>query len=461
MKAIFAVAAFTLAAFRFSLATSVSMTNAAATLSGTYSQDFNTLASSGSAPWENGVSLAGWQAQATRPVTNYIASSGSATASSLYSFGNTSDRAFGSIGGGDPDNFFWGIILRNDTGLIITNIALSFRGEQWRVANTTFQSVAFSYRVSDTQPAILTDPGYVRVTQIDFISPATNQSASACDGNATAYSQSLAHSWSVSIPPNAFLALRWSDPNHVGTDHGLAIDDLAVAWFGAEGSAPAPAIAIGRCGAREDFYDVTDGLPYGWRITTSATVRTTGSYGHAVLFVTAIDGTSLSASETGGSYSFSASGDANDRAIGGLSSSTKAKTVTLFARCRNATSSSICAWDVSYVIEKYRNGSNAAGFEILLLTSADGESWTAVPDSGYTFGADGANTGFDPAPEPVIPRTRALTVRTAPVPPNGVFYLAWRYSVATGATTSNAQALGIDDIFIKPVFPAGTVLVLR
>ncbi len=460
MRAIFiAVAAFTLAAVHFTRAAFVSMTNAAATRSGAYSQDFNTLASSDSAPWENGVTLAGWQAQAAKPVTNYNASSGTRTASGLYSFGSTSDRALGSIGGSDPDYFFWGVILRNDTGLVITNIALSFRGEQWRVANTALQAVAFSYRVSDTQPATLTDPGYVRVVQIDFVSPATNQSASACDGNAAAYSQSLAHSWSVNIPPNAFLALRWSDPNHVGTDHGLAIDDLAVAWFGAEGSVPAPAVAIGRCGARENFYDVTDGLPYGWRVAASSSVRVTGSYGQAGLFVTAIGGTSLSANTTGSSYSFSASGDDNDRAIGGLSSSDKAKTVTLFAKCRNATPSPICAWEVSYAIEKYRNGSNAAGFEILLLTSADGESWASVPDSGYTFGADGANTGFNPAPGPVIPR--ALTVRTAPVQPNGVFYLAWRYSVASGTTTSNAQALGIDDIFIKPIFPAGTVLVLR
>ena len=47
---------------------------------------------------------------------------------------------------------------------------------------------------------------------------------------------------------------------------------------------------------------------------------------------------------------------------------------------------------------------------------------------------------------PVTNQTLAVTI-----PDTGNFYLAWNYSVSTGATTTNGQALAIDDISILGV----------
>ena len=76
-----------------------------------------------------------------------------------------------------------------------------------------------------------------------------------------------------------------------------------------------------------------------------------------------------------------------------------------------------------------------------------------------SFAADANNNGFATAPgvtSPVTNQTLAVTIA------NGSnFYLAWNYSVASGTTTTNAQALAIDDISIlgvanTPTSPSAT-----
>ena len=59
------------------------------------------------------------------------------------------------------------------------------------------------------------------------------------------------------------------------------------------------------------------------------------------------------------------------------------------------------------------------------------------------------NSGYNPAPgatSPVTNQTLAVTI-----PDTSNFYLAWNYSVSTGTTTTNGQALAIDDISILGV----------
>src|SRR4029079_14525213 len=76
-------------------------------------------------------------------------------------------------------------------------------------------------------------------------------------------------------------------------------------------------------------------------------------------------------------------------------------------------------------------------------------NWTpAGPDFLTAFPADAANTGFATAPGVTVPVTHSLDVG---IPSGANFYLAWNYSVATGSTTTNAQALAIDDVNITGV----------
>src|SRR5688572_4974003 len=78
---------------------SVWTTNAQISLSaGTYSQDFNTLVSSGT----SSTIPTGWLflENGSNANTTYAAGTGSGTAGDTYSFGTTSDRAFGGLQSG-------------------------------------------------------------------------------------------------------------------------------------------------------------------------------------------------------------------------------------------------------------------------------------------------------------------------------------------------------------------------
>ena len=125
--------------------------------SGSYSQDFNTLATSGTSnPWTDNATLPGWYASKTAAgaVTTY--SAGNTTTGNLYSYGvagvsNLSDRALGSLASGTPGDFAYGVRFINDTATPQTNILISYIGEQWRAgANAAANALAFSYRVSNS-----------------------------------------------------------------------------------------------------------------------------------------------------------------------------------------------------------------------------------------------------------------------------------------------------------------------
>ena len=104
---------------------------------GTYSQNFDSLANSGTGiAWTNNLTLPGWYAsKSTTPhdVTTYNAGIGSSTAGALYSFGGSgsAERALGSLGSGGPGDLAYGIRFTNDTGFAQTNFLVSYTGENF------------------------------------------------------------------------------------------------------------------------------------------------------------------------------------------------------------------------------------------------------------------------------------------------------------------------------------------
>ena len=78
--------------------------------------------------------------------------------------------------------------------------------------------------------------------------------------------------------------------------------------------------------------------------------------------------------------------------------------------------------------------------------STDGNTWTTAGNDFLTsFAADASNNGYASAPGATVAVAKTLSVS---VPVSGNLYLAWNYSVSSGTTNSNAQALGIDDVSI-------------
>jgi hypothetical protein len=434
---------------------------------GSYTQRFDTLVSSGSAPWTNDVNLAGWYADrsGSGTVTDYTAFDGDNNSGGFYSYGveAATDRALGSLGSASAGHLWWGIALRAGASQTVTNLTVSFVGEQWRNSTASAQAITSAYFVATSVP-VVSGSGYTTVPALTFTSPVTGgTTAIPLDGNQAANRTAVTASFAVNVPTNQYVMLRWYDPDHTGSDHGLAIDDVVVSWRAGTAPTLPSVLSVPPNGARENFDTIgtsaTAPLPAAWRVDNPGTVRTVGSYAAATDRTSLLAGNSMSTEAGNGIYNFGAglAASAGDRAVGGLSSSSASKSVNLYVKLRNDTGQPVGRWRVRYHVEKYRNGSNAAGFSVQLHTSTDGTTWTALARGATTFAVDKDNSGFANAPGVTVAEEKIVSLA---VPPDGIFFLAWNYSVTSGTTTSNAQALGVDDAEISPWQPA-TVLILR
>ena len=206
----------------------------------------------------------------------------------------------------------------------------------------------------------------------------------------------------------------------------------------------------------------TAALPADFKVDNPSTVRTVGTFAAAASATQRVGGASLATNAANGIYNFGAGSTTTgaDRAVGFLSSGTATASGNLYAQLVNATGAAFSGLRISYNVEKYRSGSNAAGFRIQMFYSTDGSAWTtAGADFLTSFGADANNNGFATAPG----ATAAVSNKTlnAAIANGATFYLAWNYSVASGSTTTNGQALAVDDISIEgiplgPTSPTGT-----
>ncbi len=182
--------------------------------------------------------------------------------------------------------------------------------------------------------------------------------------------------------------------------------------------------------------------------STSTDVRKVGTFAAAGTQTVRLGGANLSTSAANGIYNFGAgttSSGGTDRAIGFLASGTATASGNLYAHLLNSSGGSLSGLQISYNVEKYRGGSNAQGFRIQMYYSTDGDTWTSAGNDFLTaFAADANNNGFATAPGVTVPVTgKTLSVV---IPAGAELYLAWNYSVTSGTTVTNAQALAVDDI---------------
>jgi endonuclease/exonuclease/phosphatase family metal-dependent hydrolase len=212
---------------------------------GTYSQNFDSLASSGTVNWTNNVTLAGWYAsKGSADASTYIANAGTTVNGSIYSFGTNgvnplSDRALGSVAASSTA-YAYGVRFTNDTGLAQSNITISYTGEQWRNANNTgavTNILSFSYRLTNsplTNADAINSQTWTSVNALDFSSPIVNVggSGTGLDGNAAPNRQIFTNIvlTGVIVPPGQELFLRWRDPDDSGSDAGMSVDDLTVTF---------------------------------------------------------------------------------------------------------------------------------------------------------------------------------------------------------------------------------------
>ncbi|MBI5385470.1 MAG: hypothetical protein HZA90_12395 [Verrucomicrobia bacterium] len=251
---------------------------------GVYSQNFNSLAASGTAnTWANNVTLPGWQAvrQFNVAVTAYRAGTGSDNAGAIYSYGvaGSSDRALGSVASGSTSNLAYAVYFLNDTGAAQSGIKVSYVGEQWRNGgNTAQQQIFCDYQVSATAPALDADIGgaWQAFPTLDCFGPTFSATATALLGNDPTNQVAFTdvELTGVTVPAGQVLVLRWLDFNDAGNDHGLALDDLTVTFPGVSVVTNPPAIAAepqsrtnnaGTAAAFSVTVTGTEPLSYQWR----------------------------------------------------------------------------------------------------------------------------------------------------------------------------------------------------
>jgi hypothetical protein len=190
----------------------------------TYSQNFDTLASSGTsqslpagfqiAEGDTGGAADGF----------YAAGTGSSNAGNTYSFGTTvADRALGSLTSGSVTPTWFGGIFTNGLGSTITGLTFTYDGEQWRAGTAASDVLNFQYSLDATE---VNNGTWTDINSLDFAALILAGNT-ALDGNLAANRSNLSGSVSgLSIAQGQKFGFRWVDVDVTGSDHGLAIDNF-------------------------------------------------------------------------------------------------------------------------------------------------------------------------------------------------------------------------------------------
>ncbi len=227
------------------IATLMAVENSQAQVSftGSYSQNFDSLANTGTtATWANNSTIAGWYlfGYAGTTVPTYRPGNGGDNTGSFYSFGATSstDRA---LGGAASSGTYFGnpgpasgtvagyiaVAFENDSGNALSDFTISFDGEQWRNGgNASAQTMTLQYGFGSSFSSVSTwiTPG----GGFNWASPVTGATAGAVDGNGAGLVTGVGGSVTgLTWNSGDTLWVRWIENNDAGNDHGLAIDDLS------------------------------------------------------------------------------------------------------------------------------------------------------------------------------------------------------------------------------------------
>jgi hypothetical protein len=221
------------------------------THSTSYIQDFNTLPSA-AGEYEWGVTAFmpdGWSVQRSVQNNVIVANNGSSNKGDLYSYGNTgsTDRALGALTASKSGEVTYNLLLQNISGRTITELDISYVAEQWRCGsvNTDVQRLHFTYAIAEYPSSFnltvkLNTPGWTTVPSMQFNSPVIKSTAGPVNGNLPQNRKELSYTLPEPIPDRYYVMLRWYDPNELEQDHGLAIDDVKVAWHFMQDYIPLP-----------------------------------------------------------------------------------------------------------------------------------------------------------------------------------------------------------------------------
>src|SRR5262249_19766484 len=116
----------------------------------------------------------------------------------------------------------------NNTGFTITDLVISYTGEQWRLGTSGRGADRIDFQIS-TNATSLTSGTYVDVDSLDFSSSITTGTIGALDGNLAVNRTTVSATISsLNIPNGSTFFIRWTDFDATNADDGLGIDDFSI-----------------------------------------------------------------------------------------------------------------------------------------------------------------------------------------------------------------------------------------
>jgi hypothetical protein len=194
----------------------------------TYTQNFDTLATSGTSnTWTDNSTISNWYSN--RIV--YIGNNGSSTTGALASLGSTgsTDRALGALSTGTAAPNFAVVFLNNSgSSILLSDIKISYTGEQWR-QTANFQTLNFGYQISSSAITDSTSGVYTSSSALAFTAT-VNGTAGPIDGNLPANQTQFSNislDTSGSLANGQYLSVRWDKGNQT-TSPALGVDDFSL-----------------------------------------------------------------------------------------------------------------------------------------------------------------------------------------------------------------------------------------
>ncbi|MBK9151533.1 MAG: T9SS type A sorting domain-containing protein [Saprospiraceae bacterium] len=192
----------------------------------TYSQNFNSLANSGS----SSILPVGWffREIGIDKDSFYVAGSGTSNTGNTYSFGSSgsSERALGGLRSDELVTTF-GVKFINNTGGVIPSVTITYTGEQWRIGSTgRMDRLIFQYSLDADS---LHTGTWTNFTNLDFIAPTTVGPVGRLNGNLPENRRTMSFTIpDLDIPDGGMLFLRWLDFDATDEDDGLSVDDFII-----------------------------------------------------------------------------------------------------------------------------------------------------------------------------------------------------------------------------------------
>jgi hypothetical protein len=206
-----------------------------------YNQNFDGLPTTGTyslvgkgpfnltAPPLNCANLTGWQMlmfAGSNANAGFAVGTGSSTGNGVYSLGNNSDRALGSLSS-STGIYAMGVIFTNNTGTVLNSFTVSFTAEQWRKGgsgnkNTWWFHYKTGMMTGIDQLTLWDEPN------LNFSSVINTSSAAALNGNLPENQQNVSYTVTgINWKPGEQLLLRWDDADEAGNDDAVGMDNFS------------------------------------------------------------------------------------------------------------------------------------------------------------------------------------------------------------------------------------------